>query len=65
MYIRIVTGGDKWATIHLENEQTAIETAAQYVAYAKERWPNERTRIEGNLSEEKIETIKNLAKKLL
>ncbi len=61
MTIRVITGGDAWASINLGDEQEAINTASQCYAYARERWPNERTRIEG-VSEEQLKLIKKLAR---
>lgn len=61
MYIRVRTGGDLWGIIKTEDRETALRTAASCYAYARERWPNERTRIEG-VTEEELKSIRKIAK---
>ena len=61
MYIRINTGGEYWAFIKTENKERALKAAASCYAYAREKWPNEKTRIEG-VNKEELKFIRKMAK---
>jgi len=61
VYIRINTGGEYWAFIKTEDKERALQAAASCYAYAREKWPNEKTRIEG-VDKEELKLIRKMAK---
>jgi len=61
--VKIRTGGELWALLNLSDSELLLRKVAECLAYARHRWPSQRTVVEG-LTMEQLAAVKKIARKL-